>query len=197
MLYDAGNGASDTMVVPVSYTGGYREACGAGDTCGPRLACVSAICEPVPEVVADCAAATPVALVAPTAGPTHSRITVEVGSGSSNFESFCADPATTSGDEALVRVTVPAGAYTLTASTAIEGVPMDADTVLHMRRTCEDPGSSPHPGCNDGLGLIDFRSALQVAHAEPGDYTIFVEFFGGVPTGTRSVDLDIELRAAP
>jgi hypothetical protein len=94
----------------------------------------------------------------------------------------------TTGTEHLYRVTVPTGGpFTLIVRTDVTETPGGVDgvdTVVYVRSVCTDPASELRGYCSDDAADADARSRVEIEGIPAGDYTIFVEPWGGVPDAT-------------
>lgn len=186
-LVDATGLSSAPLTVGVALVSlvGFGEACDATHVCRTGLACAMGTCQTSPEITAACAAAAPLALAGDPPTGTASGM---LAAGTGLFTGTC---GASDGTEALYRVTVPAGAWDLIASNHNAGTAVGTDTVLYVRRVCEDRASAG--ACNDDSG--DSRAEVVVQDAMAGDYTIFQERFGMTGVGmTTAYQLDVRLR---
>ena len=165
---------------------GLGGTCGATIICADGFDCVGTVCAIPAAVATACSAATAVT-VTPGASTTSQTVSGSLDAGDSLMFAMCGD---TSGAENLYTVVVPGtGTFDLIASTdnATTG---DADTVVHIRSTCGDPGTEV--ACNDDGGDA-YRSIAVVEAAAAGTYTIAVEIYGGAEMATP-YDLVVSLR---
>ncbi|MCU0672321.1 MAG: hypothetical protein MUE69_05955 [Myxococcota bacterium] len=189
-LYDAFDLESESMtfdLVEVTESG-LEGPCVDGESiCADAFVCEGEVCV-IPDAAVDaCEAATVVTLVPGTA----SVQTASIAAGDGALLASCGD---TLGDEALYRVTVPAGAFDLIATTVRAANDVESvDTVVYVQSFCGDPGTEGEDGCSDDVGEEDLRSTVQLTDVAAGTYTVGVELWGGA-TEASTVELAITLR---
>lgn len=165
---------------------GLGDACDATNVCDLGYACVSALCAIPAPVVTACGAATPLAATA--GAPATATVTVPAGPGIVPFADVdCTDGAPSG--EALVDLTIPAGTWDVTITTA-GSVTGTTDTVVYLQSSCGDPATEL--GCNDDVSGTDYSSLLEVADVPGGDHTLVVELYDGATEPTM-VGVTVEL----
>jgi hypothetical protein len=189
-LYDAFDLQSESMVFDlVAVTeSGLEGPCVDGESiCADAFVCEEGVCA-IPDAAIDaCEAATAVTLVPGTA----SVQTASIAAGDGALLASCGD---TAGDEALYRVTVPAGAFDLVATTVRAANDVESvDTVVYVQSFCGDPGTEGADGCSDDVAEEDLRSTVELTDVSAGTYTVGVELWGGA-TEASTVELAITLR---
>ena len=189
-LYDAFDLQSESMtfdLVAVTESG-LEGPCVDGESiCADAFACEEEVCVIPAAAIDACEAATVVTLVPGTA----SVQTASIAAGDGALLASCGD---TLGDEALYRVTVPAGAFDLIATTVRAANDVESvDTVVYVQSFCGDPGTEGEAGCSDDVAEEDFRSTVELTDVAAGTYTVGVELWGGA-TEASTVELAITLR---
>lgn len=189
-LYDAFDLQSESMtfdLVAVTESGLEGPCVDGESVCADAFVCEEEVCV-IPDAAVDaCEAATVVTLVPGTA----SVQTASIAAGDGALLASCGD---TFGDEALYRVTVPAGAFDLVATTVRAANDVESvDTVVYVQSFCGDPSTEGEDGCNDDIAEGDFRSTVQLTDVAAGTYTVGVELWGGA-TEASTVELAITLR---
>ncbi len=167
------------------------EACDATRICGAELVCDALmLCAPAPDRVAACAAATVMALEAPTDGRATTATEQSVlTAGAGLFTAQCS-PDFSGGTEDLYLIQVPPGRFDVILTTDSEGssgdTPLDPDTILYVRRTCADATatSALEDECNDDIeASVNQRSTVEVLDVGDVSFTAFVEMYNGAPEG--------------
>ena len=85
------------------------------------------------------------------------------------------------GDETIYTLTIPDGTFDLLLTTDLPGTG-DTDTIVYVREVCEDSGTEV--GCNDDLEPRMLQSEIEAFNLAGGTYSIFVERFGGLASGS-------------
>jgi hypothetical protein len=142
------------------------------------LACTAGMCTITPAVMTACAGAMELAIPMPDTTATNVRVSGTVTAGTGVFSGSC---GMTPGRERLWRLTVPPGHFDVRLTTDVAGTAAATDTVIYVRSTCEDPATELAMGCNDDIDTPSMRyhSALAFQDMPEGEYTVFVEIFGG------------------
>lgn len=187
-LVDAAGSSSAALTVDIDavLTVGFGDACDAEHVCGAGLVCTAGSCAASPELMAACSGATALTWSG-MPGTASSTGTLPAGAGTIARPRGCAG----SGGVSLHRVTIPAGAFDLVATTANDGTEMTLDTVVWALSTCEDVDGGPAGACVDDMGM-ERRATLVVENAT-GTYTLGVGAFGPLPTASP-YRLDLSLR---
>jgi len=200
-VYDRGYAVSEPLRVPLveATEVGTGAMCAELVRCRTPLVCEMGSCAVPADYAGYCAAATPVAITAPTDSTTTANVAGRVGSGGPNnfAPALCTRPdngapLVVDGDEALFSVTVPDGTFDLSARTNVAATPTANDTIVYVRRGCADPGDEL--ACNDDVDLrgMDYRSRVDVRNVTAGTYTVFVEpYMAGMAT---TFTLEVSLR---
>lgn len=166
------------------------ETCDATRICGLELACDALMtCAPAPDRVAACAAASVIALEAPTDGRATTTTRQDVlTAGAGLFSAQCSEFS--GGREDLYLLQVPPGRFDVILTTDSEGssgeTPLDPDTILYVRRTCTDATASSalEDECNDDIeGSVNQRSTVEIRDVGDTSFTAFVEMYNGAPEG--------------
>lgn len=168
---------------------GLEGPCVEGESvCADALVCEEEVCVIPAATIAACDAATVVTL---TPG-TPSVQTASIAASEGVLTASCGN---TNGDEALYRVTVPAGAFDLIATTVRAANDIESvDTVVYVQSFCGDPSTEGEDGCNDDfIEEEDFRSTVALSDVTAGTYTVGVEIWRGATEAT-TVELAITLR---
>lgn len=171
----------DITVVPL---GG---ACDATRRCAVPNECTGGVCVASSAAGPLCAAATTVTLMTPLAGTAQSVSVNAMLPAGAGALGGC-DGA--EGGEVAFNVTVPEGAFDLTARTINPGTSDSLDTVVFVRETCTD--ASTELTCDDDE-FGDPRSNMQLNNVSAGTYTVVVGSLGVLSAATPA-RVDFRLR---
>lgn len=160
---------------------GLGARCDRDHVCANGLVCNAMMtCEPTPEAMAACAAATNIEVPTPSTATTRATATAMLpnrGLGLFTAPASCTEPVTaTDGQEHIFRVVVPEGDFDLTFRTDLPGTG-STDTVLYVRRSCADATTTI--GCHDDIARGMLGSTVTVSNATAGEYFAFVESYNG------------------
>lgn len=186
-LYDAVGSESSTIAIDITGTRevSYGDPCDAMNVCVTGLECTASVCAETAETRAACTAATTLTL---SGTPATTRVTGTLAMGASTVPRPCAG----AGVQTFYRVTVPAGAFDLVASTINPGTAMTLDTVVYALSNCGDVTSGPPGACaDDALG--ERRANLVVQDIAAGTYTIAVSAYSAL-AAAEPYALDVTLR---
>lgn len=193
-VYDRGGASSEILEVPITEATlvGHDEPCDGMRACRNPMLCNAGTCGIFGAAASVCSRAEPIAIATPTDTATRARVTGSSGPDVGSYWPNCAPELRGGaiGAEKTYVVTVPAGALDLLATTNLPGT-RDFDTILYLRRLCPDSGTEL--ACNDNTGS-DPQSTIEVRDIPAGTYTIFVERFGGVGSGSVPHELEVTLR---
>ena len=192
-VFDDSFAMSEEIRIPVRFLDevGMGAACGDTTRCTIGLMCDGGRCVAGPQMAALCRQATPLAIDTPTSTTTHATHTGTLPGGHGVVEASCAH---TPGQEALVDVTVPDGAFDLIVTTDLAETAA-TNTVLYVRSACADRLSEPAMGCNDDLAPgTNARSRVELRDVAAGGYTIFVENLGHPSDDPLPYAIDVALR---
>lgn len=195
-VYDGGWAISDMLMVDVGEAEevGFGEACGGEQICRAEMRCVDAICEGTPGATRACGMATAfpdIAVTADTAASETVRGTIGAGRGDFAPIGSCTSEMGSVGDETIYTLTIPDGTFDLLLTTDLPGTG-DTDTIVYVREVCEDSGTEV--GCNDDLEPRMLQSEIEAFNLAGGTYSIFVERFGGLASGSLPFELQVTLR---
>jgi hypothetical protein len=172
---------ADVSVVPAG------AMCDATRRCAVPNTCTGGTCTAPAGAATLCAAATTVSLMAPVAGSARvvtANAMIPAGAG------VLGGCSGASGGEVAFNVTVPAGAFDLTARTINLGTADTLNTVVYVRSTCTDATSERACGDDD---FDDVRSNMQFNNATAGTYTVVVGARSPLSAATP-VQVDFRLR---
>lgn len=190
--FGARSATRDAMIGMVSEVG-FGEMCDATRLCRAPNVCEAGVCAPSAATRALCSGATAVSLTAPTGSmPTSAMQTVMLAAGEGIVSAGMCEQSAAS--ESVLAVTVPAGAFDLVASTNLAANPLDTDTVVYVRSTCENETTElvcddDYLGAPDG----DYRSVAIVENAPAGTHFVFVDGYAPFDAAT-TVQLELQLR---
>ena len=192
--YGARSATRDVVIDMVSEVG-FGGSCDPTRLCRAPNTCEAGTCVASSETLALCGAATAITLAAPT--PSEPSVTTQVvslaegvGIASGTGCEYTADAR-----ERVLAVTVPDGSWDLIASTNVAANPIDLDTVLYVRSSCEN--ETTELVCDDdyvGAPEGDYRSLALVEGASPGTHYVFVDGYAPFEAAT-SVSVELRLRA--
>ncbi len=186
-LYDAVGSESSTVTIAITGTRlvAYGEVCDATHVCPTLLECTAGTCSETAATRAACMAAT---LLTLSGTPATTRVSGTLAVGASTVPR----PCNGTGVQTFYRVTVPAGAFDLVASTINPGTAMTLDTVVYALSNCGNPASGPAGACaDDALG--ERRANLVVQDIAAGTYTIGVSGYASL-AAPEPFALDVTLR---
>jgi hypothetical protein len=190
--FGARSATRDVMIGMVSEVG-FGEMCDATRLCRAPNVCEAGVCAPSPETRALCTAATAVSLTAPTgSAPTSAMQTVMLAAGEGVVSAGTCEQSAAA--ERVLAVTVPAGTFDLVASTNLAANPIDTDTVVYVRSTCEN--ETTELVCDDDYLNApdgDYRSVAVVENAAAGVHFVFVDGYAPFDAAT-TVQLELQLR---
>lgn len=192
-VFDLGNASSEQIEVPITEANlvGFGEACDAMNACRGPMQCDLGICQVFGPARTVCDSAIELAIETPTTTATSVRRSGTTGAGLGQYVPSCVDnPNGPIGAERVYAVTVPDGMFDLLVTTNLPGSGT-TDTILYVRSTCPDSGTEL--ACNDDIGA-DPHSAVEIRNVAAGRYSIFVERFGGLASGTIPHELEVTLR---
>lgn len=193
-FYGARSATRDVTIDMVSEVG-FGTACDATHLCRAPNVCEAGMCVASAGTLAVCAAATAVALEAPTgATPTVSMQSVMLGTGEGETTGTGCE-YTADATEKVLNVTVPAGSFDLIATTNLAGNPVDLDTVVYVRSTCSNDTTEltcddDYAGAPDG----DYRSFAVVENVAAGTHAVFIDGYAPFEMATT---VAVELRLRP
>lgn len=102
------------------------------------------------------------------------------------------EPRGSAGAETIYSVQVPTGLQVDLLVTSEQPGTADTDTIVYIRSECVD--GTTELACNDDRASGDLQSDLEARNLGPGTYFVFVEAYGGVPTGTAPFELQVTAR---
>lgn len=192
-VFDTGNASSAQLNVTITEANlvGFEDACDAMNACRSPMQCELGICQVFGPARTVCDSAIELAIETPTTVATSVRRSGTTGAGLGQYVPSCVDnPNGPIGAERVYAVTVPAGMFDLLVTTNLPGSGT-TDTILYVRSTCPDSGTEL--ACNDDIGA-DPHSAVEIRDIAAGRYSIFVERFGGLGSGSIPHELEVTLR---
>lgn len=193
-LFDRGNAVSGELEVPITEATlvGYQEACDATHACRSPMVCSTGTCEVFGDALAVCESATPVTIATPTDTATTATVTGVTGAGYGQYSPVCVTGAGSAGAETVYAIEVPTGTFDLLVTTDLPGTGA-TDTIVYVRSACPDSGSEL--ACNDDIAYPDnTQSAVELRDIAPGRYSVFVEMYGGIGSGTAPHAIQFTLR---
>jgi len=192
-IFDRANASSAQLEVPITEANlvGYHEACDAMNACRSPMLCELGICEVFGPARTVCDTAITLTIETPTTTATSVRQTGTTGAGLGQYLPTCVEGQGPIGAERVYAVDVPAGAFDMLVTTDLPGSG-STDTILYVRSSCPDSGTEL--ACNDDISGSNPQSSVEIRDIAAGRYSIFLERFGGLASGTIPHELQVTLR---